>query len=112
MDRVVCMSGYKYSNSSTAHQTVPNLSEPQMFFLNSELISIQQIFPSPAVTQQLTPSIQKISQTFLTICGSFDLLTQPEISFSVSRFTVLILLIRGCLVTISPATHKDREVFY
>lgn len=39
----------------------------------------------------------------LTICGSFERLTQPEISFRVSRFTVLMLRIKGCLVTISPA---------
>lgn len=39
----------------------------------------------------------------LTICGSLERLTQPEISFSVSLLTVLMLLIRGCLVTISPA---------
>lgn len=48
----------------------------------------------------------------LTICGSFDRLTQPEISFRVSRFTVLILRIKGCFVTISPAiesTHSDTE---
>lgn len=38
----------------------------------------------------------------LTICGSLDLLTQPEINFKVSLFTVLILLIKGCFVTISP----------
>lgn len=39
---------------------------------------------------------------FLTICGSLERLTQPEISFSVSLFTVRMLLIKGCLVTISP----------
>ena len=38
----------------------------------------------------------------LTIWGSLDLLTQPEISFKVSLFTVLMLLIKGCFVTISP----------
>lgn len=43
---------------------------------------------------------------YLTICGSFDRLTQPEISFSVSRFTVLMLRISGCFVTISPAAEQ------
>lgn len=41
----------------------------------------------------------------LTIWGSLDRLTQPEISFSVSLLTVLMVLIRGCLVTISPVTQ-------
>lgn len=49
---------------------------------------------------------------FLTICGSFDRLTQPEISFSVSRFTVLILRIKGCFVTISPATQWQKKHTY
>ena len=38
----------------------------------------------------------------LTMAGSLERLTQPEISLSVSFFTVLILLIRGCFVTLSP----------
>lgn len=46
----------------------------------------------------------------LTICGSFDRLTQPEISFNVSRFTVLILRIKGCFVTISPVTQRRHTV--
>lgn len=52
------------------------------------------------------------SEGFLTIWGSFERLTQPEISFRVSRFTVLILRIKGCFVTISPATqrlHSDTD---
>lgn len=52
------------------------------------------------------------SDGFLTIWGSFERLTQPEISFRVSRFTVLILRIKGCFVTISPATqrlHSDTD---
>ena len=50
-----------------------------------------------------------ISEPLLTICGSFDRLTQPEISFSVSRFTVLMLRISGCFVTISPATRTKKK---
>lgn len=60
--------------------------------MNSETTSVQMKTQKPAVS--------------LTICGSFDRLTQPEMSFSVSRFTVLILRIKGCLVTISPATQS------
>lgn len=51
---------------------------------------------------------------FLTICGSLERLTQPEISFSVSLFTVRMLLIKGCLVTISPIgtdVHKKILTF-
>lgn len=46
----------------------------------------------------------------LTICGSLERLTQPEISFRVSLFTVRMLLMRGCFVTISPIKkHKSNE---
>lgn len=42
----------------------------------------------------------------LTICGSLDRLTQPDINFKVSLFTVRILLINGCFVTISPKKYN------
>lgn len=45
----------------------------------------------------------------LTICGSLDRLTQPDINFKVSLFTVRILLINGCFVTISPKKHNQVE---
>ena len=38
----------------------------------------------------------------MTIFESFDLSTQPEMSFSVSFLTTLIDLMRGCRVTTSP----------
>lgn len=48
---------------------------------------------------------------WLTIWGSLERLTQPEISFNVSLFTVLMLLIRGCLVTISPDRHATKSSY-
>ncbi|TNN60461.1 hypothetical protein EYF80_029312 [Liparis tanakae] len=45
----------------------------------------------------------------LTIWGSLERLTQPEISFSVSLFTVRMLRIRGCFVTISPETPGSQS---
>ena len=50
----------------------------------------------------------KLSQTSL---ASFDLLTHVDMSLSVSVFTVLIALIRGCFVTISPFSAIATEMF-
>lgn len=44
-----------------------------------------------------------------TICGSLDRLTQPDINFKVSLFTVRILLINGCFVTISPKKYNPMK---
>lgn len=50
------------------------------------------------------------TRVHLTICGSLERLTQPEMSLRVSLFTVRMLLIRGCFVTISPVcTHTKRH---
>lgn len=46
-----------------------------------------------------------------TIWGSLERLTQPEMSFRVSLFTVRMLLMRGCFVTISPEEReRDRQI--
>ena len=50
----------------------------------------------------------KLSQTSF---ASFDLLTHVDINLSVSVLTVLIALIRGCFVTISPFSAIATEMF-
>lgn len=97
------------SPEDTSKKTALLFAQDHMNFFANLAWNVQHPIKRAVVPQDNFRNISsdvRDSERFLTIWGSFDRLTQPEISFSVSRFTVLILRIKGCLVTISPATQR------
>ena len=59
------------------------------------------------ILESTVSTLKNKNDISLTICGSLDRLTQPDINFKVSLFTVRILLINGCFVTISPKKQNQ-----